>query len=145
MSDPRPQSFENHAKLVTGYHFVAFGLLVVNLGWALWTLFRHPSVGTAMALGVAIALVLVCLYARIFPLAVQDRLIRLEERIRIARVAPDLDGRLDTLTPRQMVALRFASDEEVGDLARKVLDEGLTDGKAIKRLIKTWRPDHFRM
>lgn len=145
MSDQRPQSFENHAKLVPGYHFAAFGLLLVNLAWALWTLIRHPGAGAAVGLGLALALVLVFFYARLFPLAVQDRLIRLEERIRIARLAPDLDARLDALTPRQMVALRFASDEEVGALARKVLDEGVTDGKAIKRMIKVWRPDHFRM
>ncbi len=145
MSDNKPQSFANHAKFVPAYHFVAFGLLVIHLGLAVWGLIHHPSVHAAIVLGTAFALIILFLYARLFPLRVQDRVIRLEERMRIGRLAPELQDRIETLTPQQMVALRFASDDEVGDLARQVLDEGLTDTKEIKRRIKVWRADHDRM
>jgi hypothetical protein len=85
------------------------------------------------------------LEARLFALAVQDRVIRLEERVRYERVLPEeLRWRADELTVNQFVALRFASDDELPQLMRKVLDEKLTERKAIKQLIKTWRPDYLR-
>jgi hypothetical protein len=88
---------------------------------------------------------MVALFARGFAVGVQDRVIRLEERLRLAELAPDLKPRLHTLTIDQVVALRFASDAEAPALTRKVLDEGLTDRKAIKRLVQAWRPDHARI
>jgi hypothetical protein len=93
----------------------------------------------------AAALVVLVLEARLFALAVQDRVIRLEERVRYERVLPEeLRWRADELTVNQFVALRFASDDELPQLMRKVLDEKLTERKAIKQLIKTWRPDYLR-
>jgi len=83
--------------------------------------------------------------ARLFALAVQDRVIRLEERLRYAQVLPpDLQGRTRELTIDQIVSLRFASDAELSSLIRKVLDERLTQRKAIKQLIENWRPDYQR-
>ena len=75
----------------------------------------------------------------------QDRLIRLEERLRYERVLPEeLRWRADELTVDQFVSLRFASDEELPALMRKVLDDKLTERKAIKQLIKNWRADYLR-
>jgi len=94
---------------------------------------------------VAAALVLGFLSARIMALTVQDRVIRLEERLRYERVLPEeLRWRSDELNVKQFVSLRFASDEELPALMRKVLDEKLTERKAIKQLIKNWRPDYLR-
>jgi hypothetical protein len=93
----------------------------------------------------AASLVVLVFEARLFALAVQDRVIRLEERVRYERVLPEeLRWRADELTVNQFVALRFASDDELPQLMRKVLDEKLAERKAIKQLIKTWRPDSLR-
>jgi hypothetical protein len=94
---------------------------------------------------VAAALFLGVLYARLFALRVQDRVIRLEEKLRYERVlSEELRWRADELTVDQFVSLRFASDEELPQLMQKVLDEKLTKRKAIKALIKNWRPDYLR-
>ena len=83
--------------------------------------------------------------ARLFALAVQDRVIRLEERLRYTQVLPaDLQARSTEFSIGQIVSLRFASDAELPALARKVLDEKLTERKAIKQLIKSWKPDYQR-
>jgi hypothetical protein len=85
------------------------------------------------------------LYGRIFALSVQDRVIRLEERLRYEQVLPEeLGWRVDELTVDQFVSLRFASDEELEKLMQKVLHDKLTKRKAIKELIKNWRPDSLR-
>ncbi len=146
MAQKEPQNFANHARLVPGYHFVAFGLLAINLVWSIRNIIKVPSWDTAVMLGLAVALVLLFFYARLFALAAQDRLIRLEERLRMATLLPaDLKPRIGDFTTAQLIALRFASDAELPDLARRVLDEGLTDRKAIKRLIKDWRADYCRV
>jgi len=146
MASSEPQTFANHARLVPGYHFLTFGLLLINIGWSIYRLVKLPSVDAAVTLGVAIALGSLFFYARTFPLAVQDRLIRLEERLRMTEVLPaDLKPRITDFTPAQLIALRFASDNELPTLARRVLDEGLTDRRAIKRLITGWRADHLRV
>jgi len=93
----------------------------------------------------AAAFVVLVFRARLFALAVQDRVIRLEELLRYERVLPEeLRWRSDELTVNQFVSLRFASDEELPALMRKVLDEKLAERKAIKQLIKSWRPDYLR-
>jgi hypothetical protein len=93
----------------------------------------------------AVALVVLVFSARLFALAVQDRIIRLEERLRYAQVLPaDLQARTGELAIEQIVSLRFASDAELPVLTRKVLDEKLTERKAIKQLIQNWKPDYLR-
>jgi hypothetical protein len=78
-------------------------------------------------------------------LKVQDRVIRLEERLRYQRLLPaDLQPRIDDFTVNQLVSLRFASDAELPALARKVLDDKIDDRKTIKQMIKVWRPDYLR-
>ena len=141
------QSYRNHRMFVPGFHFVTFGLLVVNLLWAVWRLFSGslPLADRVMTVLMAVALLLLAWYMRIFPLRVQDRLIRLEERLRLAQLLPpDLAARVGELSAGQLVALRFASDEEIPELTRRVLDEKIRSREEIKKLIRTWRPDHLR-
>lgn len=145
MEKPYNQSFENHARIVPLFHFVTFGILAINLIWSVWRVIRGFSFDTLLAAAMAVALVLLFFYARLFALAVQDRVIRLEERMRMERLLPaDLKPRISGFTVPQLVSLRFASDAELAELARKVLDEKIEDRKAIKRLVKNWRPDFQR-
>jgi Family of unknown function (DUF6526) len=147
---PVPQSYATHRRYVPGFHFLTAGILVLNLFWAVVRLVRNFPLGTfallngIMGLLVAVALLLLFFYTRQFALTVQDRVIRLEETSRVARLCPDLGGRLEELTPRQLIALRFASDQELPDLVRRVLDERITDGNVIKKAIRTWRADEMR-
>lgn len=140
------QNFANHGKVVPVFHFFAIPVFIANFLWSLWRLW---SLGISFAgiFGVILAAALVVLVfeARLFALAVQDRVIRLEERLRYAQLLPaELQARTGQLTINQIVALRFASDAELSVLMRKVLDEKMEKRKAIKQLIKTWRPDYQR-
>ncbi len=145
MEKPYNQSFENHSRIVTGYHRIAFLIFALNVIWSLYRLVRAFSIETAMNALVAIGLVLLFFYARIFALTVQDRVIRLEMQLRLAQLLPvELRLRIHEFTVGQLVALRFASDEELPELARRVLDERLSNRKAIKKMIQSWRPDFLR-
>jgi hypothetical protein len=140
------QNFANHIKFVPAYHFFAVPVFVANF---VWSLFRLRTLGFSFAgvfgVLVAAALVVLVFVARLFALAVQDRVVRLEEQLRYARLLPaDLLARTAELTMGQVIALRFASDAELPALARKVLDEKLVERKAIKQLIKNWKPDYLR-
>jgi uncharacterized membrane protein YciS (DUF1049 family) len=140
------QNFKNHGKVVPGFVFFVMPVLVLNLGWALyaWTKSRF-SFGGLVAVLLAVALGLGFFYARTFALRVQDRVIRLEERLRYERLLPaDLVARASELSVDQILALRFASDAELPGLMRKVLNEKLADRKAIKLLVTDWRADHLR-
>jgi uncharacterized protein DUF6526 len=140
------QNLKNHVRLVPPFHFFVLPVLLVNL---VWSLVRLRSLGFTFqgifGVVLALALILLALHARLFALSVQDRLIRLEERLRYERVLPEeLRWRADELTVNQFVSLRFACDEELPKLMQKVLDEKMTKRKAIKQLIKKWRPDYLR-
>ena len=140
------QSFKNHTKVVPTFIFFVLPVLALNFGWSLsrWRL-EHFSFGGAVAVLTAAALLWGLLLSRGFALRVQDRVIRLEEQLRYARVLPtDLQARAVQLSLGQVVALRFASDEELPELLRKVLEENLTERKAIKASIVHWRADHLR-
>lgn len=138
------QSFDNHARLVPAYHFLTFGLAAINLLWNLYRTAVDFSVAQLMSLAVAVVLLMLFFFARIFALTVQDRVIRLEMRLRLAALTPELAPRLGEFTVNQLCSLRFAGDAELPDLARRVLAEKLDDRKAIKRLIRNWQADHLR-
>ena len=139
------QSFANHARVVPGYHYVTSGLLLLLLVWAGWRLATEPTVDRLMLLLLILVVILVGFYARTFALTVQDRVIRLEMQLRLARLLPaDLQARIADLTPKQLVALRFASDAELAELVRVVLADGVTDSRAIKKMVRNWRPDYLR-
>ena len=140
-----PQNLSNHARYVPGYHFVLSMLLLALLGWQIYFLAIRPSVGTMMGMLLAVTLILMYWYMRVFAVTVQDRVIRLEERLRMDALFPaDLKPRIAEFSPQQLVALRFASDGELPALANRVLAEGIADPKAIKAMIKEWRADHLR-
>ena len=141
------QNYANHRKFVPAFHFVTVGLLVLNILWTAYRLFSGgmPLPDRVMAFLLAVALGLLAWYARTFPLRVQDRVIRLEERLRLEQLLPaDLRPRIGELRPRQLLGLRFASDEELPVLARKVLDERIASADEIKKLVRSWRADHLR-
>ena len=141
----RPQSFANHGKIVPVYHVLAFGILLVNLGYCALQLWRAPGFASGLGLALACALLILFLAMRVFALAVQDRVIRLEERLRLERLLPaDLRARIPELQIPQLVALRFASDGELVELVRAVLTEKLVERREIKRRIRDWRPDYER-
>jgi len=147
MAEQAMQDYKTHRMYVPWFHFVTFGILVLNLVWSLVRVFSGSGwLGDRiMAFLVALALILVAFYARTFVLKVQDRVIRLEEQVRLGEILPDdLRPRIPELSPGQLIALRFASDAEAPGLVRKVLDEKIASREAIKKLIKDWRADHFR-
>jgi hypothetical protein len=146
MSDTTaPQTLANHARYVPGYHFVTGILTLIVLAWSLYRAGTIRTPDTFLAVIVGAVLILQFWYLRQFPLRVQDRLIRLEERLRIgALLPPDLKARCSDLTADQLIALRFASDEEVGALAKRVLSERISDRAAIKALVVNWRADEMR-
>ena len=144
MSEPI-QTYKNHAKMVPLYHYATYPLLAANLSWAASAAMKAPGAATIIAFGTACALILVAFFARAFALKVQDRVIRLEMRLRLRELLPPaLHPRIAEFTAGQMVALRFASDSELPELAQTVLRDRITDKKAIKLLIKNWTPDDAR-
>ena len=139
------QSFKNHAKFVPAFHFFVAPVFLLNIVWSIVRVVHSFSFGTIVSLLVAIALFLLAFTARIFALTVQDRVIRLEMRLRMQQtLPPDMTPRIPEFTVSQLVALRFASDAELPDLARKVLQENLTERKEIKAMVRNWQPDNLR-
>lgn len=140
------QSFESHGKWVPPFHFFVLPALLINLGFSIYWCYKSWfTVGGVVSVVVAAALFVGMVMSRLTAMKVQDRVIRIEERIRFERILPaDMHPRIGEFTTDQLVALRFASNAELPELARKVLEEKLNDRNAIKRLIKTWRPDFAR-
>ena len=138
------QTFDNHVRHVP-LNILAGILLGINLLWTLYRLVRFFSMESVMAFLVAVAIAIVWANARLFALTVQDRVIRLEMMLRLERTLPaELRARAGEFSLGQLVALRFASDAELPELARKVLADGITDRTAIKKMIRSWNPDYLR-
>ena len=145
MSPSTSQTFENHARFVPAFHYFALPVLVINLVWSLYRMVRGFYADTVFAVALAAALIVVALYARLFALTVQDRVIRLEMELRLEKLLPaELRPRIGELTVGQLVSLRFAPDGELPALTRKVLDEKRLTRKEIKQLIQQWKPDLLR-
>jgi len=140
------QNYANHVKWVPAFHFFVMPVLVLNLGVSIYRMIHWGfSFGRLVDLLTALALVTLMFLARVFALKVQDRVIRLEERLRMERLLPaDLKPRIGEFRPGQLVALRFASDEELPELARRVLNDKIQETKAIKLMVKNWRADYLR-
>ncbi len=140
------QSFQHHTRWLPPFHFFVMPVLLINLGFSIyWCVKDGISVKGVLSLLVAAAILLGLLTARMMALKVQDRVIRLEEQLRFERLLPaELRPRIGEFTLDQLISLRFASDAELPELARKVLNEKLNDRKAIKQLIRTWRADFMR-
>jgi hypothetical protein len=145
MSNPKPQSFKNHTSFDPWFHIFLTLVLVLNLFHATVLLFHRPNFFTAWAEVMALTLFVLAFKIRTYPLKVQDRVIRLEERLRLRDLAPaESKDLIAGLSEDQLIGLRFASDEEVIALAHQALAEKL-NRKQIKERIKTWRPDYWRV
>ncbi len=145
MSKTSTQSLKSHARLDPPYHVVLGFILLVNLIYSIVHMVRHLSFGSGWF--VVLSLAVIILYARLrqYPLKVQDRVIRLEERLRLQALAPaEWRPQIQHLTEDQLIALRFAPDEEVVGLAQQALAENLSR-KQIKERIRNWRPDEWRV
>lgn len=145
MAENHTQNYGNHRRIDPWYHFVAFGLLGFAWVAALVHLIRRPGFASVWEFLLSLGVLVLCLRVRIYALRVQDRVIRLEETLRMKTLLPEAwHVRLRELSPGQFVGLRFASDEELPGLVQAALDERL-DGEAIKKRIRIWRPDTFRV
>jgi L-cystine uptake protein TcyP (sodium:dicarboxylate symporter family) len=140
------QTYQNHTRFVPLYHFVVLPILLINILVAGYDLVRFPALATVWGLVVTIAVFLGVLFGRVFALAAQDRVIRLEERLRLRELLPaELRSRVNDFTAEQLIALRFASDGEVAELAGSVLRDRVEKRAAIKKMIRQWRADEQRV
>lgn len=145
MSNSKPQNLKNHARLDPPYHVVLFLVLVVNLVVSIVYVVRHPCFYSAWYVVMSVAAFIFMFRMRQYPLKVQDRVIRLEERLRLQALAPaEWHSQIYRLSEDQLIGLRFAADDEVVELAKQALEHNLTK-KQIKERIKDWRPDYWRV
>jgi len=140
------QSYATHRRFFPLFHFFAIPLLLINLIVRIIYAWMHRGARLVWwEVAVALALLAVAFASRIMALTVQNRLIRLEETIRLQRCLPDdLRGRVGELSSGQLIALRFCDESELPSLTRSVLDGKVKSRNEIKKQIKTWRPDTMR-
>ena len=145
MSDSAPQSFKSHGRFDPPFHFfltfISMATIIITAIYA----FHHTCFYSIWLVVVSVAAFIALFKLRSYPLKVQDRVIRLEERLRLQALAPaEWHTQIYKLSEDQLIALRFASDDEVVALAKQALEENLTR-KQIKERIKSWRPDDWRI
>jgi hypothetical protein len=145
---PTPQTFKNHARFYPLFHFFVLPVLLINLIFSIYATIHHwPEHRILFLWWIVMSIVLFIMagVSRGQALRVQDRIIRLEERLRFAALLPiDERAHIDELSIKQLVALRFASDDELPALVRKTLTQNL-EPKAIKASIVNWRGDYHRV
>lgn len=140
-----PQTKANHTRLDPSFHFTLLPLILLVVIWSVIHAIRHPLNESFALVLLSVLLLWTAFKTRSYALHVQDRLIRLEERLRLTLLLPEtLQGKIPELTERQLVALRFACDDELPTLTARIFTETLTP-KQIKEAIQTWRPDYFRV
>ncbi len=145
MSNSKPQSLKNHARFDPPYHFGLLWIFLANLVISIVCVVKHPGFYSAWYVVLSVAAILVLLKMRLYPLKVQDRLIRLEERLRLQALAPaEWHPQIYKLTEDQLIGLRFAADDEIVELAKQALEHHLTR-KQIKERINSWRADNWRV
>ena len=145
MSKFEQQSLKNHARFDPAFHFLIFGVFLANLVFACFHLYHHPSIGAGWYLALSLLVIVPILKLRQYPLKLQDRIIRLEERLRLQALAPaEWHAQIYLLSEDQLIALRFSGDDEVVGLAKQALEEKL-NRKQIKERIRSWRADNWRI
>jgi len=145
MSDNAPQNLKNHGRLHPPFHVVSFFILIVNLVVSIFYLVHHFNFYSAWLVVLSVVIFLPFFLIRMYPVKVQDRVIRLEERLRLQALAPEeWHSQIYRLTEDQLIGLRFAADDEVVELAKQALEHNL-NRKQIKERIKDWRPDNWRV
>jgi hypothetical protein len=146
MSD-KTQTFPTHRRFFPLYHYVALPILSLNIAMTIVYAYRHPGTvkWNIWQIIVAVALAAAVVAMRTSILIVQNRVIRLEQRIRLATILPDrLRSRIPELTVGQMIGLRFASDAEVPALVERCLSGDLKSADDVKKAVSTWQPDLLR-
>ena len=145
MAEQASQNYSNHVRIPPPIFMGAFLVVTAYFLWSIYATVKNFGVGSVLFLLFLAAVIILFFYARMFALAVQDRLIRLEERLRLERLLPaELRPRIGEFTVKQLIALRFAGDAELPALAAQVLNGQLTEPDAIKRAVKEWRADWQR-
>lgn len=138
------QSYSNHRRYHPWHAFVVQPILAVNVAREIERLVQHPGSSQLWSVVFAIGLLVFSFTARGMALTAQDRVIRLEERLRLSRLPVD-QAAVEALRPGQIVALRFAPDDEVPDLVRRIAGGELKSGNEIKKAIRMWKPDYLRV
>lgn len=139
------QTYDNHVRWRPWYHFVLGPLMLVNFIFWCVRMYQEPNWDHGWMIVLSAGLVMLTLLARTQVLTVQDRLIRLEERLRYKEVLPpELAERAMNLRTSQYVALRFAGDDELAGLVERTLDGELSEQKEIKTSVSDWRGDYLR-
>jgi uncharacterized membrane protein YuzA (DUF378 family) len=153
---PSPElNYANHRKIIPQFHIGLFSLVLLNLVWSFVALAAAlfgfgqrwvPVVSAIVGLAAGLALLGLFFASRIFALGVQDRVICLEQRLRLAPMLPaDLKDRMGELTKEHLIALRFADDSEIAELVRAALDEKIADREVLKKRIRVWKADTMRI
>jgi hypothetical protein len=145
MAEKKPQTFANHARLDPLFHFFVLPVFTLSTLAAVVLFLWHPSLHSGWRFVLLAASTVAVFKVRLYALRVQDRVIRLEERLRLASILPEpMRSRIPELTEGQLIALRFAPDAEVPKLTERALAEKLSRAD-IKKPIQTWRPDYWRV
>ncbi len=145
MSKSEPQSLKNHGRIDPWFHVVPFFVLIANLVVSIFFLVHHLCFYSAWLVFLSVIVFIPYFKVRLYPLKVQDRVIRLEERMRLQALAPtEWHSQIYRLSEDQLIGLRFAADDEVVELAKQALEHNL-NRKQIKERIKDWRPDNWRV
>ena len=145
MNESKTQNLKNHGKIDPPFHMILFTVLIVNLVIAISYTIHHFSIFTGWMVILSIAIFIPWVKLRTYPLKVQDRVIRLEERLRLQSLAPaEWHTQIYRLTEDQLIGLRFAADDEVVELAKQALESNL-NRKQIKERIRSWRADNWRI
>jgi Family of unknown function (DUF6526) len=145
MAEKQPQTYANHTRFDPLFHFFALPVFAITVIGEAVVFLMHPSVPTGWVFVVSVAAAVLVVKFRFYALKNQDRIIRLEERLRLATLLPEpLRARIGELTEGQLVAIRFACDADVPGCVERALS-GQTARKDIKNSIQTWRPDYFRV
>src|SRR5215472_2025511 len=152
MAEPTPQTFSHHTRFDPLFHFFVIPIFGIAVIMSLIHFFNHlrrsgvhGNVHSFLIILLAVALLILVFKTRLYALKVQDRVIRLEERLRLMQLLQEpLRSRIPELTEGQLVGLRFASDAEVPVLVERALQEKLSR-QDIKKSIKDWRPDYWRV
>jgi hypothetical protein len=143
--EKKPQSLQNHTKLDPSFHLFLMPVALLLLIAAIYNLYQNLTLSAVAHLVAAVWAIIALFKIRLYALKVQDRVIRLEERLRFEKLLPPaLNARFYELTEQQIIALRFASDGEVPGLVEKTL-AGSLPPKGIKQAVQNWRPDYWRV
>ena len=145
MAEKTPQTFANHTRFDPPFHFFAFPIIALSIIVAIVHCYQRPSWFSAWEVIFVIAVFVITFRTRTYAVKLQDRIIRLEERLRLAGlVSEPLRSRIGELTEAQLIGLRFASDAEIPALVQETLSKQLSRDD-IKKAVKSWRPDYFRV